>query len=269
MEAWQAVILGLVEGVTEYLPVSSTGHLILASKLIGLADDANKPALDAFNIAIQGGAIAAVLGLYRERVRSMLRGLLGRDPAGLQLLVNLAVAFLPAALLGPLLGDLIERHLFQVGPVLFALAAGGAWMIWLDRRGAPRGSLDLDRLYPRRALAIGLLQCVAMWPGTSRSMMTIIGGYLVRLPPTKAAEFSFLLGLVTLSAASIYKGYKVGLPLLEAFGWGMPVLGCIVAAISAAIAVKWMVNFLGKHGLAVFGYYRIVLAMILAWIFYV
>ena len=99
-------------------------------------------------------------------------------------------------------------------------------------------------------------------------MMTIIGGYLVKLSPTKAAEFTFLLGLVTLSAASIYKGYKIGLPLIDAYGWKMPLFGCVVAALSAAIAVKWMVHYLGKHGLAIFGYYRIVLALVLVWVFY-
>jgi undecaprenyl-diphosphatase len=268
VEPWQAVVLGLVEGITEYLPVSSTGHLILASEWTGLAEGAHKPALDAFNIAIQGGAIAAVLGLYRERVWSMAQGLLGRDPAGLRLLVNVAVAFLPAAVLGPLLGDLIERHLFRVGPVLFALAAGGAWMIWLDRRGAPRGSLGLERLYPRRALAIGLLQCVAMWPGTSRSMMAIAGGVLLGLRARDAAEFSFLLGVPTLGGACAYKlaqnllraAQGGGPNLFEQLGPAAVAIGFAVAAASAAVAVRWLVGFLARHGLAAFGWYRIGLA---------
>jgi undecaprenyl-diphosphatase len=268
VEPWQAAILGLVEGVTEYLPVSSTGHLVLASELLGLANPAHKRAVDAFNIAIQGGAIAAVLGLYRERVRSMLRGLQGRDPAGLRLLVNLAVAFLPAAFLGPLLGDLIERQLFRPGPVLAALAAGGAWMIWLGRRSAPSGELGIEDLFPRRALAIGLLQCVSMWPGTSRSMMTIAGGTMLGMRRRDAAEFSFLLGLPTLGSACAYKlvqnlAGEPGDQLFAALGAGPVLLGFGVAAVSAALAVRWLVSFLSRHGLAPFGWYRILLALLL------
>ena len=163
-------------------------------------------------------------------------------------------------------------HLFENGPVVIALFVGGFGILAVDRwhrkKAQDEPSPDLHELSPAQCLFIGGLQCVAMWPGTSRSMMTIIGGYLVRLSPTKAAEFSFLLGLVTLSAASVYKGYKVGFPLIDAFGWWMPLLGCTVAAISAAIAVKWMVHYLGKHGLAIFGYYRIILALVLVWVFY-
>jgi undecaprenyl-diphosphatase len=235
---------------------------------MGLAGAAHKPALDAFHIAIQGGAIAAVLGLYRDRVRSIWRGILGRDAAGLQLLVNLAVAFLPAAALGPLLGDAIERNLFRWGPVLFALAAGGVWMIWLGRRGAPPGGVDLGHLHPRRAFAIGLLQCVAMWPGTSRSMMTIAGGTMLGLSARDAAEFSFLLGLPTLGSACAYKLAQnlTGPPeqhLFAALGAGPVLLGFAVAAASAALAVRWLVSFLGRHGLAPFGWYRIALAALL------
>jgi undecaprenyl-diphosphatase len=268
LEPWQAVILGLVEGVTEYLPVSSTGHLILVSRLLGLADPEEKPAVDAFNIAIQGGAIAAVLGLYRGRVRSMLRGLGGRDPDGRRLLLNLGVAFLPAAVLGPLLGDLIERRLFHPGPVLAALAAGGAWMIWLGRPGARRADQGIDDLDLRRALAIGLLQCVAMWPGTSRSMMTIAGATMLGMRPRDAAEFSFLLGLPTLGSACAYKLVQnlAGPPgdqLFAVLGTGPVLLGFGVAAVSAALAVRWLVSFLGRHGLAPFGWYRIALALLL------
>src|SRR5688572_26482744 len=143
LQPWQAVVLGLVEGITEYLPVSSTGHLILTQALLGLDTAAAKSALDAFAIVIPGGAILAVLGLYAQRVATMLRGLVGQDPSGLKLLGNLALAFLPAGLSGPLLDDWLEARLFHPGPVLAALFAGGVWMIWLGRRGEAKDALAL------------------------------------------------------------------------------------------------------------------------------
>jgi undecaprenyl-diphosphatase len=271
MEWWQAVVLGLVEGITEYLPVSSTGHLILASWLLGLDDPARKEAVDAFNIVIQGGAILAVLGLYARRVQSMLQGAVGYDAAGRRLLINVALAFLPAAVLGPMLDDLIESYLFSAPPVLFALAVGGAWMIWLDRRPRTENPLLLDEITPSQAIVIGCLQCVAMWPGTSRSMMTIAGGTLVGLRPQQAAEFSFLVGLPTLGAACVYKLLKNllhaqetgGQNLFQLLGIGSVVLGITVATISAAFAVRGLVAFLGRYGLAPFGWYRIALTAVL------
>ncbi len=275
LEKWQAAVLGLVEGITEYLPVSSTGHLILTESLLGLANPAMKPALDAFSIVIQGGAILAVLGLYRARVLQMLRGLGGRDAAGLRLLANLVVAFLPAAILGPLLDDWLERNLFRPLPVLAALGAGGLWMIWLGRSHGvhdAEATLTLDTLDWRHALGIGLLQCVAMWPGTSRSMMTIAGGTLLGLRPREAAEFSFLLGLPTLGAACLYKlaknllaASRDGTPnLIETLGAGSVVIGLAVATISAALAVRWLVAFLNTRGLAAFGWYRLGLCAVMA-----
>ncbi|MCL4683378.1 undecaprenyl-diphosphate phosphatase [Myxococcota bacterium] len=266
MEWWQAVVLGLVEGITEYLPVSSTGHLILVSSLLGLRTPEQAEALATFEIAIQGGAILAVLGLYRHRVPQTWNGLRGRDPLGLRLLQNLALAFLPAAVLGPLLDDSIEAHLFSAPPVLAALLLGGLWMIWLGRRG-PRGDRTLESIDARMALLIGLFQCVAMWPGTSRSMMTIAGGVLLGLRPRDAAEFSFLLGVPTLGAACAYKLTKNlladGPNLFETLGAGPVLIGFAVAAVSAAFAVQWLVRFLGRHGLAPFGWYRIALALVL------
>lgn len=266
MEWWQAVVLGLVEGITEYLPISSTGHLILASTLLGLRTPENAEALATFEIAIQGGAILAVLGLYRHRVPQTWNGLRGRDPAGRRLLVHLVLAFLPAALLGPLLDDPIEAHLFHAPPVLAALLLGGLWMLWLGRRG-PVGERGVDDLDARTALLIGLFQCVAMWPGTSRSMMTIAGGVLLGLRARDAAEFSFLLGVPTLGAACAYKLAKDllgdGPDLFQELGPLPVALGFAVAALSAALAVRWLVGFLGRHGLAPFGWYRIALALVL------
>lgn len=271
MEWWQAVVLGLVEGITEYLPISSTGHLILTSTLLGLRTPENAEALAAFEIAIQGGAILAVLGLYRHRVPQAWNGLRGRDPVGRRLLVNLALAFLPAALLGPLLDDAIEAHLFRAPPVLAALLLGGIWMIWLGRRG-PAGARGVDDMDARTALLIGLFQCVAMWPGTSRSMMTIAGGVLLGLRPREAAEFSFLLGVPTLGAACAYKLARNllgdGPNLFEQLGVAPVAIGFAVAALAAVVAVRWLVGFLGRHGLAPFGWYRIALAIVLGFLFW-
>jgi undecaprenyl-diphosphatase len=271
LESWHAVVLGVVEGITEYLPVSSTGHLILTSSALGLDTPEQARSLAAFEIVIQGGAILAVLGLYRARVASMLRGLAGRDPAGRRLALHLAIAFLPAGVLGPLLDETIEARLFSPAPVVAALLLGGVWMIWLGRRTGVSGRA-LAELDARHALAIGLLQCVAMWPGTSRSMMTIAGGTLLGLRPRDAAEFSFLLALPTLGGACAYKLAKNlrasalnGSPtLFEELGIASTLLGLAVAALCAAAAVRWLVAFLTRHGLAAFGWYRIALAALFA-----
>lgn len=281
MNLLDAIILGLVEGITEYLPVSSTGHLILTASLLGLYEDESaKGAVDAFTIVIQGGAILAVLGLYWPRVVQMLRGLAGRDAIGRRLLANLVIAFIPAAVLGVLFNELIESYLFFPGPVIAALAVGGVLMIALgpwQRKffhetvdAEPRDAhafVDMEHLTWRRALIIGLLQCVAMWPGTSRSMMTIVGGMLVGMRPKQAAEFSFLLGLPTLGGACIYKFAKDIMSdeqsLFLTLG-AMPVIvGILVATVAAALAVKWLVGFLSRHGVAAFGWYRIALAAVL------
>jgi undecaprenyl-diphosphatase len=282
----EAFVLGIVEGVTEYLPVSSTGHLILASALLGLDESAEqKSAVDAFNIVIQGGAILAVLGLYWPRVMQMVQGLLGRNALGLSLFTNIMVAFMPAAVLGFLLADHIEQRLFHPGPVIGALAIGGVLMIFIGRwqrrffhgpeHATPHDAhsfVDIEHLTWRRALIIGLLQCVAMWPGTSRSMMTIVGGMMVGLKPKPAAEFSFLLALPTLCGACCYSALKSfkgdGPTMVDVLGYTPIVIGLIVATISAAIAVQFLVGFLNRHGLAVFGWYRLALSVamiVLVW----
>ena len=209
MDWWQALILGIVEGLTEYLPVSSTGHLILASWGLGLSGETAeaKRAIDSFNIVIQAGAIAAVLGLYRARVAQMCRGIVGKDEAGRRLAINLMIAFLPAAVLGPLLNDTIEQALFKPWPVIGALFVG-AWLMlavaWNQKLLEGRSDLEVEDVTWRIALLIGFGQCVAMWPGTSRSMMTIVAALLLGMRARAAAEFSFLLGLITLGAATCY-----------------------------------------------------------------
>lgn len=277
---WQAIVLGLVEGITEYVPVSSTGHLILAGGVMDLHEPpARKAAVDAFVIVVQGGAILAVLLMYWRSVMRMFKGLAGNDRAGLGLLCNLAIAFLPAAVLGLLLDDWIEQALFHPGPVVLALLLGGVFMMLLDqwrngRFGPARwhaGEHDVWTMTPRQAFIVGLMQCVALWPGTSRSMMTIAGGVVAGLKPRQAAEFSFLLGLPTLGAATLYRltknlahARRTGEPnLFEALGVAPVVVGIIVAAVSAALAVRWLVGFLNRRGLTPFGWYRIGLCVIL------
>lgn len=299
LSATDAVILGVIEGVTEFLPISSTGHLIIASHVLGLESEQplagpdgqplwhKKPskknpqgepltlklAADTYNIVLQAGAIAAVALLYWPRFMSMLRGLIGRDPGGLRLLINLLIAFTPAAVIGLLAHDWIDQHLFSVGAVIAALVAGALLMFFAEawRRRRPPPTVEdtgLKELSPASAAIIGALQCVAMWPGTSRSMMTIVGGYFVGLNPKLAAEFSFLLGFVTLSAASLYKGYRSGASMIQVFGWSNAILGGVVAAITAAICVRWLVHWLTRHGLAIFAWYRLALAAVLVVVFY-
>ena len=262
MDLLQALILGLVEGITEYLPVSSTGHLLIAQRLLGIPESA---AANGYAIAIQAGAILAVLGIYRQRVGQMLRGLIGKDPAGQRLAGCIISAFLPAALLGKLFNDRIEQYLFGVKPVIAAWVVGGIVILALSRWiNARREGRDLTTLTAGSALVIGLFQCLAMWPGTSRSLVTILGGLLVGLSLSAAVEFAFLLGVLTLSAAAAYSALKQGNGMIAAYGWPVLLAGFFMAWISAAIAVKWMVAYLNRHGLAVFAWWRFVAAGIAA-----
>jgi undecaprenyl-diphosphatase len=267
----QAAILGVVEGLTEYLPVSSTGHLILTSAVLGL--DHEDPGVKAFEVVIQAGAVLAVVGAYLGSVRSMALGALGRDKAGRDLLIQLFVAFLPAAAVGFLANDWIKAKLFGPGPVIAALAAGGVAMIVVERwrggrmkREGTWGRCELGEMTLRGALLIGCFQCLAMWPGTSRSMVTIVGALLLGFTPRAAAEFSFLLALPTLGAATAYDGMKEGAAIVQAAGWSGLAIGFLVSLVVAWLAVKGFLVWLKKHGLAPFGYYRIAVAAVF-WIF--
>lgn len=257
MDLWQSVLLGVVEGVTEFLPVSSTAHLLLTQRALGMRGEA----ANSFAIAIQAGAILAVLALYRARVEAMVRGALGRDPAGRDLAARVLTAFIPAAVLGKLFDKKIESHLLGLWPVVTAWFVGGVVILWLDRSlRARRDGRDLAAITTRDALVIGLAQCVAMWPGTSRSLATIVAALLLGLSMSAAVEFSFLLGVVTLSAAAAYKTLKGGSAMLHDYGAMKLLAGLAVATLSAFVSARWMVSWLQRRGLGVFGYYRVALA---------
>ena len=283
MHPWQAFILGVIEGITEYLPISSTGHLLVAQHLMGIgtATATEKAAADTFAICIQGGAILAVLGIYMKRVLQMLRGVLGKDPEGLKLAIMLLAGFLPAAVIGLIFNDKIEEKLFGMWPVIIAWVVGGVMILatawWRKRNPAAGSGKELLEMTWKMALLIGLLQCVAMWPGTSRSLMTIVGGLLVGLSIRAAVEYSFLLGVLTLTAATAKKAlWKVdgldasyhvwfgGTKLMwDTYGALPLAIGIVAAAASAALAVKWLVSYLQSHGLSVFGWYRIALGVVI------
>lgn len=258
-----ALLLGIVEGVTEYLPVSSTGHLVLAGHLLGLSDD--DPATSSFDIVVQLGAILAVVAHYRVLLADCVRGLAAREPVSLRLFAALAVAFFPAAVVGLLFRKAIKAHLFGPLPVAIALFVGGVAMIAIERVRARRGATGvegLEQVTLRRALAIGVGQCFSLWPGTSRSMCTIVAGQLAGLSTGTAAEFSFLLALPTLGAATLYEAYKGRHLLAEHVGGASMTLGLVVSFVVAWAVIATFLRYLKKHGLEPFGWYRVILAVV-------
>ncbi len=259
MTMTQAVVLGVVEGITEYLPISSTGHLLLAEHFLGMSQQ--KEAADAYAICIQAGAILAVIVLYFGRVRSMVLGFLGQDKGGLKLSLLVISAFLPAAVIGLIFNKKIKAALFGLEPIVIAWLIGGIVILifaWKDKKEGQ----SLETLSLGQAVSIGFLQVIAMCPGISRSLMTIMGGRLVGLSMAASVEFSFLLGLLTLTAATCYEGLKSGHLILSTYGVFYPLVGFVVAFLSALVAVRWMVSYLNRKGLAIFGWYRIVLAIL-------
>jgi undecaprenyl-diphosphatase len=258
MDLWQALVLGLVEGLTEYLPVSSTGHLLVTQRLLGIGAS---EAANAYAIAIQAGAIAAVIGLYRKRVAQICLGLVGKDPGGTRLLLSLVVGFLPAAVLGLALDSRIEQYLFGPWPVVIAWAAGGLLLLalgpWVQRA---HDGLPFEAIGPRIAFWIGLAQCAALWPGVSRSLATILGGLAAGLSVLAAVEFSFLLGLLTLGAATAYKALGSGRVMLEAYGPLALAVGFVAAWLSAVLSVRWMLSWLGRRSFGIFGIWRLAAA---------
>ena len=259
MSPFFALVLGVVEGFTEYLPVSSTGHLVLMSYLLGDSGEGAK----AFDIVIQLGAILAVVVHYRALLLERVSGLFTRDPRAISLAVALALGFLPAAVVGVLLRRTIKEHLFGPVPVAFALLVGGIVMIAIERyrKARSRPGLDgLEHVTPRRALLIGVGQCFSLWPGSSRSMCTIVAGQLTGLSTATAAEFSFLLALPTLMAATLYEAVKSRHELMAA-GAGLDLaIGMVISFLVAWAVIAGFLQYLKHRGLEPFGYYRIALA---------
>lgn len=253
----KAAILGIVEGATEFLPISSTGHLILAGDLLNFMDH-NKRGV--FDIAIQLGAMLAVVWEYRTRFVNTFAGI-GRDPIANRLLINLAIAFLPLAILGLTFGDKIKAYLFKPVPVAMAFIAGAFIILWAEKRKHTVTIETVDDIRPLDALKLGLAQAVALIPGMSRSGSTIIGGLLFGLSRKAAAEFSFFLAVPTLGIASIYSMYN-DRALLNKDDIGAWIVGFLFAFISAMIAVRALIRYVSHHDFTIFAWYRIAFGVI-------
>ncbi|MCW3846943.1 undecaprenyl-diphosphate phosphatase [Sphingomonas sp. LB-2] len=263
IELLVAVLLGIVEGITEFLPVSSTGHLILASELMGY--DAAEWAM--FNVIIQLGAILAVVVLYWRTFWAVAMGLLKLDPVSLRFVRNLIIAFIPAAILGYLLHDEIEAMLGSPTIVAWALIAGGVAILAIERAvkaGTVHGVAEIPVV---RAIGIGVIQCLAMIPGVSRSGATIMGALTLGVERRTAAEFSFFLAIPTMLGATVLELAKKGVDLHGKVGWSEIAVGFAVSFVVALLVIKWFVGIVSKHGFAPFAWYRIGAgAVALAWL---
>jgi len=253
----KAAVMGIVEGLTEFLPVSSTGHLILAGSLLNFADEKSK----VFDIAIQTGAIFAVILVYWQRIRETVTGL-GTEIKAQRFALNVLVGFLPAAVLGVLVYKTIKEHLFNAGVVAGAFIVGAFVILLVERRKSPQARIEtVDDMTVLDAFKVGLVQCLGMIPGTSRSGATIIGGMLLGLSRKAATEFSFYLAIPTLIGAGVYSLYKARALLsvadLPLFG-----VGLLFSFISAWICVRWLLRYIATHSFVPFAYYRIVFGVL-------
>ncbi|MFN9775130.1 MAG: undecaprenyl-diphosphate phosphatase [Burkholderiales bacterium] len=256
----KAAILGIVEGLTEFLPISSTGHLILAGSLLGFHDDKAK----VFDVAIQTGAMAAVIWYYRARIAKVVGGL-GGEPVARRFALNVVIAFLPAAVLGVLFGKHIKEVLFEPVPVALAFIVGGFVILWVERRHkravAPPRVDDVDALTPSDALKLGLAQAFSLIPGTSRSGATIIGGMLFGLSRRAATEFSFFLAIPTLIGAGVYQTVKYR-HLLSLADVPLFAVGMVVSFFSALACVHWLIRYVSRHDFVPFAWYRIAFGLV-------
>ena len=256
----KAAVMGVVEGLTEFLPISSTGHLILAGSLLGFHDDKAK----VFDIAIQTGAILAVILVYWQKIRSTLVSLPTERQAQ-RFALNVLIAFFPAVLLGLLFGKAIKAHLFTAEVVALAFIVGGVIILWAEKRQAGAATAprihDVDAMDWRDALKVGLVQCLAMIPGTSRSGATIIGGMLLGLSRKAATDFSFYLAIPTLIGAGAYSLYKER-ALLSVADLPMFGVGLLFSFVSAWLCVRWLLRFIATHSFNGFAWYRIVFGVV-------
>ena len=251
LQHFQALILGVVEGITEFLPISSTGHQIIVADLIGFGGER----FQAFNIIIQLGAILAVVWEYRRKIFDVVVGL-PRERSAQRFTGNLLVAFFPAVILGVAFADLIHHYLFNPITVATALVIGGVIMLWAERRDHLIQAETVDDMNWKQALKVGFAQCLALVPGTSRSGATIIGGLLFGLSRKAATEFSFFLAMPTMVGAAVYSGYKYR-HLFQPSDLPVFALGFVVSFIFAMIAVRALLKFIGNHSYAAFAWYRI------------
>ncbi len=266
--ALKAALMGIVEGLTEFLPISSTGHLILAGSLLNFTGETAK----VFEIAIQTGAMLAVIWEYRVRLLGAVRGL-GSEPAAQRFMLNLLVAFIPAAVLGLLFGRIVKEHLFHPVPVALAFIVGGFIILWVERRhrhqfgerdqeGTRRARVEtVDQMSGLDALKVGLVQCLALIPGTSRSGATIIGSMMFGFSRKCATEFSFFLGIPTLMGAGAYSVWKQR-DLLQWSDLPMFAVGTIFAFFSAWLCIRWLIRYVSTHDFTVFAWYRIIFGLV-------
>ena len=256
----KAVVMGVVEGLTEFLPISSTGHLILAGALLGMDDDKAK----VFDIAIQTGAIFAVILVYWQKIRDTLVDL-PTKPAAQKFAMNVFIGFLPAVLLGLLFGKVIKAHLFTPQVVATTFILGGFVILWAEKRQAAGGNAvritDADNMTWKDALKVGLVQCLAMIPGTSRSGATIIGGMLLGLSRKAATDYSFYLAIPTLIGAGVYSLVKER-ALLSMADIPMFAVGLVVSFLAAWVCVRWLLRFIATHSFVGFAYYRIAFGLV-------
>jgi undecaprenyl-diphosphatase len=256
----KAAIMGVVEGLTEFLPISSTGHLILAGALLGFDDEKAK----VFDIAIQTGAIFAVIMVYWPKIRDTVLALPTQRHAQ-KFALNVLIAFVPAVVLGLLFGKVIKAHLFTPAVVATTFIVGGFIILWAERRQAAGGNAvtvhDVDAMTPMDALKVGLVQCLAMVPGTSRSGSTIIGGMLLGLSRKTATDFSFFLAIPTLIGAGVYSLYKER-ALLSMADLPLFLVGLVFSFLSAWLCVRWLLKFISTHSFVGFAYYRIAFGVV-------
>ncbi|HZY19618.1 MAG TPA: undecaprenyl-diphosphate phosphatase [Ramlibacter sp.] len=253
----KAAIMGVVEGLTEFLPISSTGHLILAGTLLGMNDEKGK----VFEIAIQTGAILAVIIVYWQKIRATVVALPTQRQAQ-RFAVNVLIAFLPAVVLGLLLGKAIKANLFNAAVVATTFIVGGVVILWAERRQQVAVRIeDVDQMTPWDALKVGLVQCLAMVPGTSRSGATIIGGMLLGLSRRAATDFSFYLAIPTLIGAGAYSLYKER-ALLTAQDLPLFAVGLLFSFLSAWACVRWLLRYISSHSFVPFAWYRIAFGVV-------